>query len=196
MAGDDELRSRALELLEENLRRVETTPRRPIDPGLVRTEADQAVVNVSVAVETLHGLGLLDDAERDSFFRRLRGVASTTYAPFRGVNLERVVAAPRSPDAPGLRLLGAELYDDGVVLRWLFIAPASPGGAPASAEYRPPQAYSLWDDVETAYDPQGGGWIPGHHLRGDTAFVPAVPDAANRLYVAADRHRFELDLGR
>ena len=195
MSGE-ELRNRALELLEENLRRVETTPRRPIDPSLVRTEADQAVVNVSVAVETLHGLGLLDDAERDSFFRRLRGVASTTYAPFRGVNLRRVVVAPAAPDTPGLRLLGAELYDDGVVLRWVFVAPSSPMAAPAGAEYSPPEAYSLWDDVESAYDPQGGGWIPGHHLRGDTAFVPAVPDEATRLYVAADRHRFELDLGR
>src|SRR4051794_31349242 len=194
-AGDDQLRARALELLEQNLNRVETTPRRPIDPNLVRTEADQAVVNVSVAVETMHGLGLLDDAERDSFFRRLRGVASTTYAPFRGVSLRRVVAAPPAPEAPGLRLLAAELYDDGVVLRWVFIAPASPSGAPPSADYRPPEASSLWDDVETAYDPQGGGWIPGHHLRGDTAFVPAVPDNATKLYVAADRHRFELDIG-
>jgi hypothetical protein len=194
--ADDELRGRALRLLEDNLRRVETTPRRPIDPNLVRTEADQAVVNVSVALDALHGLGLVDDAERDSFFRRLRAVASTTYDPFRGVNLRRVVTAPRAPDAPGLRLLAAELYDDGVVLRWVFIAPASPSGAPASAEYRPPEAYSLWDDVETAYDPQGGGWIPGHHLRGDTAFVPAVPDNATKLHVAADRHRFELDLSR
>jgi hypothetical protein len=193
---DDELRSRALRLLEDNLRRVETTPRRPIDPALVRTEADQAVVNVSVAVETLHSLGLLDEAERDSFFRRLRAVASTTYAPFRGVNLRGVVIAPTAPDAPGLRLLAAELYEDGVVLRWVFVAPASPTAAPASAEYRPPEAYSLWDDVETAYDAQGGGWIPGHHLRGDTAFVPALPDTAKRLYVAADKHRFELDLGR
>jgi hypothetical protein len=195
MTGDD-LRRRALKLLEENLRRVETTPRRPIDPALVRTEADQAVVNVSVAVETLHNLGVLDDAERDSFFRQLRGVASTTYAPFRGVNLRGVVIAPPAPDTPGLRLLAAELYDDGVVLRWVFVAPSSPTAAAASAEYSPPEAYSLWDDVETAYDPQGGGWIPGHHLRGDTAFVPAVPENAKKLYVAADRHRFELDVTR
>jgi hypothetical protein len=123
-------------------------------------------------------------------------VASTSYDPFRGVDLKRVVVAPPAPDALGLRLLAAELYDDGVVLRWVFTAPASPTGAPPSAEYRPPEAYSLWDDVETAYDPQGGGWIPGHHLRGDTAFVPAVPDEATKLYVAAASHRFELDLGR
>jgi hypothetical protein len=193
-ARHDPLRERALELLEENLHKVETTPRRPIDPNLVRTEADQAVVNVSVAVETLHALGVIDDGERDSFFRRLRGVASTSYAPFRGVALRRVVVAPTAPEAPGLRLLGAELYEDGVVLRWVFVSPTSPTGSPTGGEYRPPQAYSLWDDVDTAYDPQGGGWIPGHHLRGDTAFVPAVPDAATQLYVAADRHRFELDL--
>src|SRR3954468_13924662 len=137
--ADDELRARALELLEANLRRVETTPRRPLDPNLVRTEADQAVVNVSVALETLHGLGLVDDAERDSFFRRLRGVASTSYAPFKGYRLKRVVVAPEVPDAPGLRLLAAELYDDGVVLRWLFVAPA-PGSGGSFADHNPPEA--------------------------------------------------------
>src|SRR3977135_2782161 len=126
---DDELKSRVLRLIEEKLRPVETTPRPPIDPALVRTEADQAVVNVSVAVETLHSLGLLDEAERDSFFRRLRGVASTTYATLRRVTLRGVVIAPPAPDAPGLRLLAAELYEDGVVLRSVFVAPASPTAA-------------------------------------------------------------------
>jgi hypothetical protein len=44
-----ELRRRAMDLLEHNMRRVETTPRRPLDPNVIRTEADQAVVNVSAA---------------------------------------------------------------------------------------------------------------------------------------------------
>ena len=146
-----------------------------------------------MAADTLHALGLVDDAERERFFRRLRGIASTSYAPFQGVQLERMVPAPRAPAVPGLHLLGAELYADGVVLRWVFIAPSADPGE--GGEHRPPEAFSLWDDTGTAYNPQGGGWVPGHHLRGETAFVPAVPEGAERLFVAADRHRFELDLG-
>jgi hypothetical protein len=196
MEGDRaELRERALELLEENLARVETTPRRPIDPGLVHTEADQAVVNVSVAFETLSALGLVSEGDRERFFSRLRDITSTSYAPFRGVELQRVVVAPPEPETPGLHLLAAELYADGVVLRWLFVSPPS-GQGERQAEYRPPQVFTLWDDAGAAYTPQGGGWVPGHHLRGDTAFVPAVPPEATRLQVAADRHRFELALDR
>ena len=94
MEGDRaELRERALDLLEENLARVETTPRRPIDPSLVHTEADQAVVNVSVAFETLSALGLLSEGDRERFFSRLRDITSTSYEPFNGVELERVVVA-------------------------------------------------------------------------------------------------------
>lgn len=60
-----ELRRRAQQLLEENLLRVETTPRRPVDPDLVRTEADQAVANVSAAFEAVDRLGLVTEGDRD-----------------------------------------------------------------------------------------------------------------------------------
>jgi hypothetical protein len=191
-----DLRRRAIELLEHNLTRVETTPRRPIDPNLVRTEADQAVVNVSAAFETLDALGLVTEADRERFFRRLREITSTAYAPFRGVELERVVKGPPAREIAGLHLLGAELYRDGVLLRWLFVSPPSDPDRGGHREHRPPEVFSLWDDAGTAYTPQGGGWIPGHHLRGDTAFVPAVPPQATRLHVAAGRHRYELALRR
>jgi hypothetical protein len=189
-----DLRKRAIDLLEHNLRRVETTPRRPLDPNVIRTEADQAVVNVSAAFETLDALGLVTEADRERFFRRLREITSTAYAPFRGVDLKRVVRAEAARETPGLHLLAAELYGDGVLLRWLFVSPPANTESAAAGEHRPPAAFSLWDDAGTAYTPQGGGWIPGHHLRGDTAFVPAVPPAATMLGIAAGRHRFELPL--
>jgi hypothetical protein len=191
-----DLRRRAQELLEENLLRVETTPRRPVDPDLVRTEADQAVANVSAAFEAIDRLGLMTEGDRERFFRRLSDISTTSYAPFRGVELERVRVAPRGPEAPGLHLLAAELYADGVILRWLFVAPVRGPRGSDPHDYRPPEAFSLWDDVGTAYTPQGGGWIAGHHLRGDTAFVPRVPGSATKLSIAAGRLRYELDLGR
>lgn len=191
----EQLRREALALLRENVARVEGTPRRPLDPGLVRTEADQAVVNVTVAFETLASLGLLTDGDRDQFFERLREITSTTYAPFEGLQLLRTVVAPPHPDAPGLHLLGTELYDDGVLLRWIFVAPRGRGPAAERAGHRPPESFTLWDDAGTAYTPQGGGWLAGEHLRGDTAFVPAVPPEATKLSMGAGPYRFELQLG-
>ncbi|MEJ7817218.1 MAG: hypothetical protein WKF49_00940 [Thermoleophilaceae bacterium] len=189
------LRRRALALLRDNLGNVESTPRRPLDPGLVRTEADQAVVNVTVAFETLAALDLVTDGDRDQFFERLREITSTSYAPFEGTQLVRTVTARPHPEAPGLDLLGAELYQDGVVLRWVFVQPRGRGPAAERAGHRPPESFTLWDDAGTAYTPQGGGWLAGEHLRGDTAFVPAAPASASRLHVGAGPHRFELDLG-
>jgi len=188
------LRQRARALLEQNIAAVETTPRRPIDPAMIRTEADQAVVNVSVAIQTLAALGLVGDEEREELFGKLREISGTTYAPFEGVRLLGVVRGPTASDQPGLHLLSAELYEDGVVLRWLFVSPSTDSPAPPGTLYRPPQAFSLWDDTGTAYTPQGGGWVQGHHLRGDTAFVPAVPAEATELNVAADEERFTLKL--
>lgn len=190
----EELRRRALVLLQQNMAQVESTPRRPIDPTMVRTEADQAVVNVSVVIETLTALGLVTREERDERFAELREISGTTYAPFEGVRLRRVVSAPGVTGNPGLHLLSGELYEDGAVLRWIFVSPSPDSPAPPGTLYRPPQTFSMWDDVETAYTPQGGGWVQGHHLRGETAFVPAVPDAATRLHVAADEERYTLEL--
>lgn len=189
------LRRRALALLRDNLNRVESTPRRPLDPGLVRTEADQAVVNVTVAFETLAALDLVTDGDRDQFFGRLREITSASYATFEGTQLVRAVTAPPHPEAPGLHLLGAELYEDGVLLRWVFVQPRGRGPAAERAGHRPPESFTLWDDAGTAYTPQGGGWVAGEHLRGDTAFVPAASADASRLYVGAGPHRFELSLG-
>jgi hypothetical protein len=190
----EKLRRRALGILRESLSSVESTPRRPLDPGLVRTEADQAVVNVTAAFETLAALDLVTDGDREQFFQRLREITSTTYAPFEGTHLLRAVPAPAHPDAPGLHLLAAELYEDGVLLRWLFVQPRGRGAAAERAGHRPPESFTLWDDAGTAYTPQGGGWLAGEHLRGDTAFVPAVPETATRLHVGAGPQRFELEL--
>lgn len=76
-----QLRRRAQRVLDENLLRVETTPRRPLDPDLVRTEADQALASVSAAFEAVDRLGLLTEGDRERFFRRLSDISTTSYVP-------------------------------------------------------------------------------------------------------------------
>ncbi len=46
--------------------------------------------------------------------------------PFRGVDLKRIVLAPQRTPREDFRLLFAELYADGVVLRWVEIGGRSP----------------------------------------------------------------------
>jgi hypothetical protein len=68
-----------------------------------------------------------------------------------------VIRAEPTRETPGLHLLAAELYRDGVLLRWLFVAPSGSserGGQ--GGEHKPPAAFSLWYDAGTAYTPQGG----------------------------------------
>ena len=93
---------------------------------------------MSAAFETLNALGLVTEADRERFFRRLREITSTAYAPFRGVELRRVVRAEPARETPGLHLLAAELYGDGVLLRWLFVSPPANPDSAAGGEHKPP----------------------------------------------------------
>ena len=161
---------------------------------MIRTEADQAVVNVSAAFETLNALGLVTEADRERFFRRLREITSTAYAPFRGVELRRVVRAGPARESPGLHLLAAELYGDGVLLRWLFVSPA---GQPRQRRGRRAPAAGRLLALGRRRD---GRYASGRRLD------PRTPPArgyglraggtrrATRLEIAAGRHRFELQL--
>jgi hypothetical protein len=71
-----------------------------------------------------------------------------------------------------MTVISIELYDDGVVVRWLSAPPPSPSDFDLA----------LLDDAGTAYSPAGsGGYGNEHVLRGESTFVPSVPRAAKRL---------------
>ncbi len=104
-----------------------------------------------------------------------RGVADRLPA-FTGAQLLRVVAASAREFSELPSLLGADLYTDGVVVRWVVAAP-EPGRVP---ELR----VRVTDDLGTEYRMfAGGGHRRGMHVHQEMALVPAVPHQANVLSV-------------
>jgi hypothetical protein len=123
------------------------------------------------------------------------GEEAESFADFLGLDLRRVVMAPRQ-DQHSVRVLAVELYADGVIARFLVLGATDlsrfaeiAGDDPAGRV-----SFSLDDDLGTAYrwsatgstlvlaageagGPSGGKPI----LRGDAVFVPAVPPEATQL---------------
>ena len=95
---------------------------------------------------------------------------------FSGARLRRVIAPHPNAFSDLPRPLGAELYDDGVIVRWAQAAPG-PGGMP---DLR----VRVTDDVGTQFRMfAGGGHRVGLHAHQEMALVPAVPPDARVLYV-------------
>lgn len=95
---------------------------------------------------------------------------------FTGARLRRVIAPKPNALSDLPRPLGAELYEDGVVVRWAQAAP-EPGGMP---DLR----VRVTDDVGTQFRMfAGGGHRIGVHAHQEMALVPAVPPDARVLYV-------------
>ena len=95
---------------------------------------------------------------------------------FTGAQLRRVIAPSPKVFSDLPRPLGAELYEDGVVVRWMQAAP-EPGAMP---DLR----VRVTDDVGTQFRMFAGrGGRLGLHARQEMALVPAVPRDARVLYV-------------
>jgi hypothetical protein len=95
-----------------------------------------------------------------------------------GECLERVVILPEEGNNGSVKLLAVELYEDGLVVRWLRRAsapasPAAPGGGLSIADDRATEY--LLDDLSA-----GAGEASFH---GRTAFTPAVPRDARTLRI-------------
>jgi hypothetical protein len=82
----------------------------------------------------------------------------------------------------GTSLIGVEVWDHGVVIRWAKSQPE-----PRIA-HRPPSSTHGWllsDNVETNYAQVGshGGGRPSRPLRGEAEFEPAPPPEATTLRI-------------
>ncbi|MFL5779836.1 MAG: hypothetical protein ACJ760_00835 [Thermoleophilaceae bacterium] len=96
-------------------------------------------------------------------------------------DLRRVVLGP-TEEAGGFRLLAAELYPGGIVVRW--------------TAQNFPEPITVSDDAGTAYEEQdiGGDRSDDHRLRGQATFTPAAPPTATRLAIEVPGGRLELAL--
>ena len=170
---------------------------------------------VAAVIKGFYAVGLLSDAERSAWMKRLAAIVNTARrdvpgegkaAPFgadattdtrepgldqrdaSGLDLVRVIAGPFEP-AGVLSLASVELYGDGVALRWnLRALPNLP------LEDQLPR-FELQDDVGTRYISRrrrAGGEATA--LRGETYFSPCVPERATQLHAAADKHEFRIAL--
>ena len=111
---------------------------------------------------------------RDEETTRAAQAAALAFSQGGGVRLQRVLPL----DAPlgHLRLVSLELYEDGVVVRWL--GQADTAGSPLMVR--------VDDDVDTYYYPAGTGAFGNAQVRrGESCFVPRVPDLASTLVISS-----------
>jgi hypothetical protein len=109
-----------------------------------------------------------------------------------GPNLERVI-----PVGVGLgehlTVVSVELYEDGVIVRWIDTR-----GAPVSPppDWRQP-VIGLSDDIDTTYQYEGSssGVGDGGPLRGETEFTPSLPPGAAALQVLGEGDAIEVSVG-
>lgn len=95
---------------------------------------------------------------------------------FTGAQLLRVVAASAREFSAIPSPLGAELYEDGVVVRWVEATPERGG--------MPEHPVRVTDDLGTRFRMSvGGGRRIGLHVHHEVGLVPAVPQEASVLYV-------------
>jgi hypothetical protein len=102
---------------------------------------------------------------------------------FGGELLRRVVILPEEGNTGSVKLLAVELYDDGLVVRWMR-RPSAPPVTRADPVRAPGSGLSIADDRATEYfvdDLSAGAGRASFH--GRTAFTPAVPGDARTLRV-------------
>lgn len=77
--------------------------------------------------------------------------------PFRGTDLVRVIAAPRQQDQ-SVRILTLELYEDGLIVRYVLPQGYSGPQTAEEATLNPlgPMSFTIQDDAGTAYAWSGG----------------------------------------
>jgi hypothetical protein len=97
---------------------------------------------------------------------------------FRGEHLQRAIVLAEPEDSVSVKAQSLELFEDGVVLRWVL-----PGGYDEGAEGRETPWPALQDDVGTKYRTLGGQGGGNPRCSGQWWIVPAVPDNATRLEV-------------
>ncbi len=189
---------------------------------LARTPAEtrpalEASSELEDVLNTLHHVGVLGERDVSGWFDRLAERLGRPQPPeddgepgARLSELRRVVVGPPERRG-GVRVVGFEVYDDAVVLRWHLarLAPDAEGHVPrlpdevegeeAARRAREP-FFLLHDDCDTAYRMHSGGAgsassPSGSRVwTGNAVFTPTVAADARRLWAATEAFRFEVVL--
>jgi hypothetical protein len=149
---------------------------RKVDP-LVHGSDAAVLAYAAGALNALRDAGLVPNEVAQDWLARLlrpREGDQPSEQEFTGRALVRVVAAPTQPD-DGFRVLGADLYRDGLIAR---VHVPDGGALPVSID--------VADSAGTSYRPAGPvEWHGSDGVLGEAAFVPAVPAGASDLTVRA-----------
>jgi hypothetical protein len=183
-----------------------------------RTAGLRASTEFQDVLNALHHVGVFSDNEMSRWFDRLDEQLGHSEAPAeddteracRLNELRRVIAGPPERRG-GVRVVGFEIYDDAVVLRWHLarLAPDAEGhlsrlpdeieGDDAARRAREP-LFTLHDDCDTAYRLRSrGAGSAGSSFgprvwSGNAIFAPTLPPAARRLWAASEPFEFEVVL--
>lgn len=169
-------------------------------------------------LNAFHHVGVFSEREMSRWFDRLGEHLGHSEAPAedetervcRLNDLRRVIVGPPERRG-GVRVVGFEVYDDAVVLRWHLarLAPDAEGhlarlpdeieGEDAARRAREP-LFTLHDDCDTTYRRRSGGAGSARSpfgprvWSGNAIFVPTLPAAARRLWAASELFQFEVVL--
>jgi hypothetical protein len=121
---------------------------------------------------------------------------------FRGIEFVRQISVPsdceRSMWGGTMRLIGIDLYKDGLLLRWLFTPGRVDASDPAAAAALISKIRDsvLRDDVGTNFlaSTYASGRSNGV-LRAEVSFMPDVPAKASSLTISMEGHDFTVGLG-
>jgi hypothetical protein len=96
-----------------------------------------------------------------------------------------------------VRVLTVEMYEDGLIVRYVLPDFELPVGGDIDRPWEPVDM-AVEDDTGTEYEwaSGGGGSSDGGPFRGEEAFTPAVPGDARRLIVRSESGAVKLELDR
>ncbi|MGH9321982.1 MAG: hypothetical protein ACRD3V_19110 [Vicinamibacteria bacterium] len=164
-------------------------------------DREDKMARANFALDALHQIDLLSEEElfeRVEEFNRLLGLPDEPENLIEGPQLQRVdrVIAGPANRILGMRITAIALCEDGLIVHWHRLRESQgPDVDDVYDEVEFPPELEIEDDVDTEYDPHGGGSGGGGEVEtGNAEFEPAVPKEAELLRISLDEEGWEIPL--
>lgn len=112
---------------------------------------------------------------------------------FLGEHLERVIVLEEPKVPVPVKAQAVRLYDDGVVVQWMFPGPNPEWAYEDDADEHSPEI-ELRDDLSTEYRASTGSSGGDGSFRGEKGFAPAVPGEAATLEILGLPYELQVSL--